>query len=134
LNLSDRLTNREIPPSKMKCTVENKRMESTQLAPATRSRIVEILVEAAHPTRIILFGSHARGESRSHSDIDLVIVEREVSSRYEEMVRLTRALAPLRIPVDVLVYSEADVAEKGDWLGTALRSALREGEVLYAAR
>ena len=37
------------------------------------------------------------------------------------------------MPTDVLVYSEADVAEKGEWLGTALRSALLEGEVLYAA-
>jgi uncharacterized protein len=68
------------------------------------------------------------------SDVDLVVVEREVPSGYEEMVRLTRALAPLRMPIDVLVYSEADVAEKGEWLGTALHSALLEGEVLYAVR
>jgi uncharacterized protein len=109
-------------------------MDVTPLAGAAKSRIVEILVEAAHPTKIILFGSHARGDSRVDSDVDLVVVEREVPSRHEEMVRLTRALAPLRMPIDVLVYSEADVAEKGEWLGTALRSALLEGEVLYAAR
>jgi uncharacterized protein len=109
-------------------------MDVTPLAVAAKSRIVEILIEAAHPTKIILFGSHARGDGRMDSDVDLVVVERDVPSRYEEMVRLTRALAPLRIPIDVLVYSEADVAEKGEWLGTALRSALLEGEVLYAAR
>jgi uncharacterized protein len=109
-------------------------MGVTPLAVAARSRIVEILVEAAHPTKIILFGSHARGDGRADSDVDLVVVEREVPSRYEEMVRLTRALAPLQMPIDVLVYSEDDVAEKGEWLGTALRSALLEGEVLYAAR
>ncbi len=109
-------------------------MDVTPLAVAARSRIVEILVDAAHPTKVILFGSHARGDSHVDSDVDLVVVERDVPSRYEEMVRLTQALAPLRMPIDVLVYSEADVAEKGEWLGTALRSALLEGEGLYAAR
>jgi predicted nucleotidyltransferase len=109
-------------------------MDATPLAATARSQIVEILVEAAHPTKIILFGSHARSERQMDSDVDLVVVEREVPSRYEEMVRLTRALTPLRMPIDVLVYSEADVAEKGEWLGTALRSAMLEGEVLYAAR
>jgi uncharacterized protein len=107
-------------------------MDGANLAPDTRLQIVEILVEAAHPTQIILFGSHARGEGRRYSDVDLVVIEREVASQYEEMVRLMRALAPLRMPIDVLVYSEADVAERGQWLGTVLRSALTEGEVLYA--
>jgi predicted nucleotidyltransferase len=108
-------------------------MTTAQLEPTTKSRIVDILVETAHPTRIILFGSPAREEAQGDSDIDLVVVEREVTSRYQEMVRLRRALTPLHMPIDVLVYSEADVAERGDWLGTALHAALREGQMLYEA-
>ena len=52
---------------------------------------VERLMAAAHPTQIILFGSHARGNADDHSDGDLIVVEATASDRYEEMVRLNRA-------------------------------------------
>jgi hypothetical protein len=47
------------------------------------------------------------------------------------MVRLRRALRPLRIPADVLVHSEADVERSGQQPGSALYCALREGRVVY---
>ena len=46
------------------------------------------------------------------------------------MVRLRRALHDLRRPIDVLVYSDAQVEEWGDAPGTALHAALTEGRVL----
>ncbi|MBF0422177.1 MAG: nucleotidyltransferase domain-containing protein, partial [Magnetococcales bacterium] len=35
------------------------------------------IAESVHPERIILFGSHARGEAQADSDIDLLIITRE---------------------------------------------------------
>ena len=73
----------------------------------TREKIdaaVRILAEAASPARIVLFGSHARGDAGEDSDIDLLVIEPEVEDRTREMVRLRRLLRPLRIPVDILVY------------------------------
>lgn len=92
---------------------------------------VRTLVEAAHPERIILFGSHARGEARADSDWDFLVIEEQVADRAKEMVRLRRALRPLRIPVDVLVYSTEDIRRWGDQPGSALYWALREGKVVY---
>jgi predicted nucleotidyltransferase len=44
-------------------------------APATETetirRLTELLVEAAKPNRMILFGSRARGEAAEDSDLDL---------------------------------------------------------------
>ncbi len=37
-------------------------------------KMVELIVERFHPEKIILFGSHARGEAGSDSDIDLLVV------------------------------------------------------------
>ena len=92
---------------------------------------VRTLAEVALPERIIMFGSYARGDAREDSDLDLLVIERDVEDRAREMVRLRRALRPLRIPVDVLVYSAADVARWGNQPGSVLYWALREGKVIY---
>lgn len=92
---------------------------------------LQALIEAAQPERIILFGSHARGDAREDSDLDFLVIEAHVDDRAKEMVRLRRALRPLRIPADVLVYSSEDVEKWGDQPGSALYWALREGRVVY---
>lgn len=92
------------------------------------------LGEAARkPARVILFGSYARGEDDAESDLDFLVVVREVRRRHEEVLRLLRALRPLRVPADVLVYSEEEVEAWGHLPGTVLFEALTEGRVLYEA-
>ena len=93
--------------------------------------MTRILVEQADPVRVVLFGSHARGEARADSDVDLLVIEATVGDRRAEMVRLHRALAPLRVPVDVVVTTfEAYEAWK-DVPGTLLYEAAHEGKVVY---
>jgi len=93
----------------------------------------KILAEAAHPLKIILFGSYAQGKPTEESDVDLLVIERNLPNKLDEMVRLRRLLRPLRIPVDVLVYSEDEVREWGHLPGTALYWALKQGKVLHEA-
>lgn len=93
--------------------------------------VVRRLVQTANPKRILVFGSYGRGDARDDSDLDLLVIEDSVEDRAAEMVRLRRALRPLRIPVDVLVHSSADVDRWGDQPGSALYWALREGRVVY---
>ena len=103
------------------------------IASATIDDAVEILADAARPLKIILFGSYAQGAPTEESDVDLLVIERNVSDKLGEMVRLRRLLRPLRIPVDVLVYSEEEVREWGHLPGTALYWALKQGKVLHEA-
>ena len=94
---------------------------------------VERLVVAARPTRVLLFGSHARGDADSHSDVDLMVVETVVPNRFEEMVRLRRTLDGMLLPVDLLVVSEEEFAKRSQVPGTVEYAAAREGRVLYDA-
>ena len=94
-------------------------------------RAVRIRAETAKPSRIMVFGSYARGDAREDSDLDLLVIEPRVEDRAREMVRLRRALRPLRIPVEILVYSADEVARWGDQPGSALYWALREGKIVH---
>jgi predicted nucleotidyltransferase len=97
-------------------------MEPTSAPPwmptADRLRAaVERLVATAQPKQIILFGSYARGDADDHSDIDLLVVERIVDDRYEEMIRPNRALKGLVMPVNLLVVSEVFFYQRWEWPG-----------------
>ena len=92
---------------------------------------VERLVKAANPSKVILFGSYARGDATEDSDLDLMVIEREVQNAGEEMIRLHRAVGNVGVGVDVLVYSDRDASRRSQVPGTLLYWAFREGRVLY---
>ena len=98
---------------------------------ATINKAVELLRSSTHLTRIILFGSYARGDKRTDSDLDLLVVIKDVHDRFKEMVRLNRILSPLRIPVDLLVTSEETFRHWCNTPGNVYSAALTEGKVLY---
>ncbi len=93
---------------------------------------VQRAVAAAHaPSRVIVFGSYARGDADEGSDLDLMVIERELPSKGEEMLRLSRAIGWIGKGVDVLVYSEEEYARRSQVPGTAPYWASKEGKVVY---
>lgn len=96
-------------------------------------RLTSLLVDAAQPKRIILFGSHARGDPTDDSDIDIMVVEERIPDRLKEMVRLNRLLRSLDVAVDLLVVSEEKFNYWRDTPGNVYFEAASEGKVLYEA-
>jgi predicted nucleotidyltransferase len=88
---------------------------------------------AGESAQVILFGSHARGDARSDSDLNFLVIEPEVDNRRAESVRLRRELRGLGVAADVVVVSADHVAEWGEVKSTMLHEALTEGRVLAAA-
>ncbi len=88
------------------------------------------LAAAAPGARVILFGSHARGDAARHSDLDFLVVEPEVDDDGGEAVRLMRVLRDLRVPADVIVVSERYAEDWRDVRGTLVHDALSQGRVL----
>lgn len=92
------------------------------------------IVDAGPPgTRVILFGSHARGEAGKHSDLDFLVVEPKVENAAEESIRLRRTLRGLLLAADVIVASEQRVRDWRDVKGSLIHAALVEGRELAAA-
>ena len=89
------------------------------------------ILAVAQPSRIILFGSQARGDADSGSDMDLMVIEPSVENTALEAVRLYRAVGWVGKGVDILVYSEPEFARRSTVPGTVLHQARTEGRVVY---
>src|SRR5580698_6501559 len=97
------------------------------------SKVSEVLVEAAHPKRIILFGSRARGDARGDSDFDVMVVEEQPADRLQEMVRLNHLLRKFDAAIDLLVVSEDRFQYWRDTPGNVYHEAASQGRTLYEA-
>ena len=89
----------------------------------------QVLREAAPGATVILIGSYARGDARSDSDVDFLVVMPQVRNRYAEMVRLTESLRSLHLPVDVVVLSRERFEYWRKTPNTLANRAIKEGKI-----
>jgi predicted nucleotidyltransferase len=98
-------------------------------------QMVQAIVREVSPEAIILFGSRARGDARTDSDVDLLVVEREPfspqRSRRKEAARLYMALRGMALSKDILLYSRDEFDHWKNSLNHVVGRAHREGRVLH---
>ncbi len=94
--------------------------------------MVDRIVRQFQPERIILFGSHARGDGGPDSDVDLLVVMSVEGSKREKRIEIRGALHDIRVPKDIIVTTPEAFAWRKEIPGTIERPADQEGEVLYA--
>jgi predicted nucleotidyltransferase len=95
-------------------------------------RMVKRIVRKFHPEKIILFGSHARGDAGPDSDVDLLVVLEFDGSKLDKMVEIGVALHDIPVPKDIVVTRPEDFAWRQEIVGTIEYPATHEGKLLYA--
>ena len=90
-------------------------------------------MHAAHPLRqVILFGSHARGEARANSDVDLCVVADGAERQLVTAAEWRRAMRPVRprLSFTLIPITPARLEEKQACQDFFFATVLREGVVL----
>ncbi len=94
-------------------------------------QIVQRLVNALDPEKIVLFGSRARGDAEPDSDVDLLLIKDSAELPWRRTVRAHAALAGVGIPLDILWRTPGEIEEWAEARNYITTRAMREGRVLY---
>jgi len=124
-------------PHQSFCCCQTGSMEATT-APSieTRLPLLAAAIGAHIPgAQVRLFGSRARGNASPDSDIDLLITVPDIwlasHDRWLTLSELRRRLAMVDVSLDLLLFSEAEVAERQHWQSHVIGQAYREGQLLH---
>jgi len=88
------------------------------------------LADLYRPERIILFGSHARGEARSDSDVDLLVEVDYTGSSLGFANKMISSAKP-DFPIDLLVRTPGKMRERALMGDQFADEILRTGKVVY---
>jgi len=93
--------------------------------------VVQRLIAALQPEKIILFGSYAYGNPTPDSDVDLLVVMETNKPRKEHVVDVSLLLYPRLFPVDILVKTPEEIEEALKKRDFFIREIVTKGQVLY---
>jgi len=95
--------------------------------PPEVGRLKDALARRFRLTRMILFGSRARGDHLRTSDVDLIVVSPDfVDMPFLKRIREVVALWEGDLDLEVLPYTPEELARKENEIGIVAR-AVREG-------
>ena len=107
-------------------------MDYPQVTDDLLQEVVYHILSVGTPHKIVLFGSRARGDAKSDSDLDLLVIEDSDLPRYKRSARYLRALTGLFPAKDVVVWTPEEIEEWAAVPHAFITTALREGKTLYA--
>ncbi len=92
--------------------------------------VAQRIADRFQPEKIILFGSYAYGHPKPESDVDLlVIMDTPLRSR-QQRLEISRALSPRPFPLDIIVRSPQELADRIAMGDLFLREITARGKVL----
>jgi uncharacterized protein len=89
------------------------------------------IADRFQPEKIILFGSYAYGHPKPESDVDLLVIMNTPLRSRQQRLEISRALSPRLFPLDVIVRTPRELAERIAMGDLFLCEITTRGKVLY---
>lgn len=96
--------------------------------------IVEQLINLYKPQKIILFGSLIRGNPKPDTDIDFLIIKKNVPALGVDRIRQLDRLIKYKLATDFIVYKPEELDQRLKLGDPFIKSILSEGRILYDAK
>jgi predicted nucleotidyltransferase len=95
--------------------------------------IISIIISSVDPERIVLFGSYARGDQTEKSDIDLLIIKKDLKNERELNNLLYRAFYEnkINIPIDLISIDYDKYNNLKNEIGYIYKTIDAEGKLIY---
>ena len=90
--------------------------------------MVDRIVGQFQPSRVVLFGSRARGAAGQWSDVDLLVVMPDGTDRRQAAVEMHVTLGDLPAAKDIVVTTPAHIAQRGHVIGTGAAPSAARGK------
>ena len=108
-------------------------MSRKTLTTETLQEIIRRVVEVANPERVILFGSAARGDMKSDSDVDLLVIKDGEYHHGSILGDIYVNLIGVGQAVDVVLVTSEQAEQYRDVHCLVIKPALQEGKEVYRA-
>lgn len=97
---------------------------------------IRAIVEKIQPVKIILFGSYAYGQPDEHSDVDLLVIRRNIDSERNSNIEIRNAFETVGSPLlsfTILSKTPERIAERLKVRSPFYEDIVGKGLELYAA-
>ena len=96
-------------------------------------KIIPLIVSLVSPDQIVLFGSYARGDYKEKSDIDLLIIKKNLKNEREINNILYKAFFEnkINVPIDLISIDYNKYMELNNEIGYVYKTIKDQGKVIY---
>ena len=98
------------------------------------NEIRDVILSEIEPFQIVLFGSYATGKQNEDSDIDLMILIKEVITRKEKLnilFNIEKRFLKLKYDIDIILKNWNEFNKYKKYIGTVNYDVSREGKILW---
>ncbi len=94
-------------------------------------KLVQTIVSAYKPEKVLLFGSYAKGTATENSDVDLLLVKDTNLPPHKRTGEISALLKGILFPLDIIIYTRNEFEQQSNQKYTFLNNALTNSKVLY---
>lgn len=95
--------------------------------------VLNQLISAYKPEKVILFGSLVDGEIKETTDIDIFIIKEDIPEVGAERIRQLDSMIKYNVATDFIVYKPSEVNQRLQIGDPFVKNILTKGRVLYEA-